>query len=213
MNIAILLSRSLWVGVWVTGFLSELRFFGLGLEPLAAFIGVVGLAASLSLQSVLQNLVAGVYLLAERPFHIGDVVSVVGAAGLNHEGTVEDIQMRTTQLRSRDNEVILVPNASIFTGVITNRTAIGGYPTELTVTFPRDTDPDDVRDRLVVVMAGIPVILSEPTPRVRLDKIATETWTAGVVFWSSTDDARSQAIWQIGRTFPAATVNDVVVEA
>jgi small conductance mechanosensitive channel len=207
-NIAILLSRTLWIAVWVTGFLAELRFIGLGLEPLAAFIGVVGLAASLSLQAVLQNLVAGVYLLAERPFHIGDIVSVIGPGGLNHEGTVEDIQMRTTHLRSRDSELILVPNALMFSGVITNRTAVGGYPTEISLTFPRTHDPDKIRVELTDALSGVAAVLREPAPRLRVDKIATTTWTGGVVFWVSATESRSDAIWRVGSTFPEATVND-----
>src|SRR5579859_6585160 len=130
-NVAILLARTLWVAVWTVGLLLVFYQLGGGLTPLTAFVGVVGLAASLALQQVLQNLVAGVYLLAERPFNIGDIIAVVGTSGLNHEGTVVDIQMRTTHLHSREGEVILIPNSLIFSGVVTNRTAIGGYATQI----------------------------------------------------------------------------------
>src|SRR5579871_601885 len=74
-NVAILLARTLWALLWTAGFLVILRLIGVGYTPLAAIVGVLGLAASLSLQTVLQNLVAGVYLLAERPFGIGDVIA------------------------------------------------------------------------------------------------------------------------------------------
>ena len=60
LNIAILLSRAVWLGVWALGILYILYLLGIGLTPITAFIGVVGLAAGLSLQQVLQNLVAGV---------------------------------------------------------------------------------------------------------------------------------------------------------
>ncbi len=207
-NEAILLSRLLWIGVWIVAALLVLSVNGIALTPLAAFIGVVGLAASLSLQQVLQNLVAGVYLLAERPFDIGDIVSIVGPAGLNHEGRVEDIQMRTTHLRSRDDELILVPNSAVFAAVVTNRTAVGGYAMEVTVTWPRDVDPSSVRERVLPVLQEVPSVLSTPKPELRVDKAGKEDWGASLLFWTVTHQARSDAVWAIARAFPEATVND-----
>jgi len=206
---ALLLSRALWVGVWATGVLFVLYKDRAGFTPLSAFIGVVGLAASLSLQTVLQNLVAGIYLLAERPFAIGDTINVVGPSGLNHEGTVQDIQMRTTHLRSRDDEVILVPNAAIFSGVITNRTAVGGYIRQVAVTFPRQTDPVDVRGRLVPLLEDLPSVLSRPIPQLRMQTVGKEDWTACLHFWACAPDSDSEVTWAIARAFPDVTVNQL----
>jgi len=206
-NVAILLGRAGWVTAWVVGGIYVLHLFGVGPAPLATFIGVTGLAASLSLQAVLQNLVAGVYLLAEKPFAIGDLISVVGANGLNHEGTVLDIEMRTTHLRSRDNELILVPNAAIFNGVVTNRTAVGGHVTHLLVTFPRVTDPSAVREEAIPLLQSVPSVLSTPRPELRVDTVAGDTWTASLSFWADTWEATSQAIWTFGHAFPDATIN------
>lgn len=209
-NVAILLARTLWVAVWTVGLLLVFYQLGGGLTPLTAFVGIVGLAATLSLQQVLQNLVAGVYLLAERPFNIGDIIAVVGNSGLNHEGTVLDIEMRTTHLRSREGEVILVPNSLIFSGVVTNRTAIGGYATQISVTFPRQTDPAGVRDGVASVLANLPNVLPAPAPALRIDKAESDTWTARVLLWIRSSDAGSDAIWAIASAFPEATVNDTV---
>lgn len=207
-NVAILLARVFWIGAWTVTILLVLSINGIALTPLAAFIGVIGLAASLSLQQVLQNLVAGVYLLAERPFRIGDTVSVIGPAGLNHEGTVEDIQMRTTHLRSHDDELILVPNSAIFSGVVTNRTAVGGYARQVTVTFPRETDPESVRNRLIALLEDSPAVLSTPRPDLRIDKAGKESWTGNLLFWTVTPEAKSNVIWAVAHAFPEATVND-----
>jgi small conductance mechanosensitive channel len=209
-NVAILLARLLWIGVWTAAVLLILSLNGIALTPLAAFIGVVGLAASLSLQQVLQNLVAGVYLLAERPFEVGDLICVVGANGLNHEGRVQDIQMRTTHLRSIDDELILVPNAAIFSGIVTNRTAVGGYVTELTVTWPRDVDPSSARAKVLPVLEQVPSVLSTPRPKLWVDKASKEDWVASILFWAGTHQARSEAIWAIAAAFPEASVNEGV---
>ena len=207
-NISILLARSLWLGTWTLVVVLLLSFIGVALTPLAALIGVIGLAASLSLQQVLQNLVAGVYLLAERPFSIGDTVLVIGPAGLNHEGRVEDIQMRTTHLRSEADELILIPNSAIFAGVVTNRTAVGGQASQVSVTWPRDVDPHQVRDQVVSLLEGLPSVLATPGPELRVDKVGKEDWTANLSFWTGTLSARSDVIWTIARAFPDATVND-----
>jgi small conductance mechanosensitive channel len=207
-NVAILLSRAVWIGVWTLGFFLELRFFGLGLAPLAAFIGVIGLAASLSLQAVLQNLVAGVYLLAERPFKIGDTIAVIAPGGVNHEGTVEDVQMRTTHLRSKDNELVLVPNAAIFSGVVTNRTAVGGYALHVSLTCPRASDLTELQVQSVAVLETVPGILSSPAPSLRVDRVSQDSWTVSLLFWSNNPDVRSSVVWSLGRSLPAISIND-----
>jgi small conductance mechanosensitive channel len=208
LNIAILLARFLWLGVWAVGILVVLYYLGIGFTPLAAFVGVVGLAASLSLQQVLQNMVAGVYLLAERPFQIGDYVSVVGPAGVNHQGRVEDIQIRTTLLRSPDDELILVPNSSIFGGVVTNRSAVGGQVSHVTIAFPRETDPNAVRDQVLPLLHGLPAVLATPQPELRVDKVSKDDWTACLSFWAGTSNASSDVVWAIAHAFPQATVNN-----
>lgn len=206
-NVVILLTRAMWIGAWALGLFVILTYFQVS-TPVAAFIGVLGLAASLSLQQVLTNLVAGVYLLAERPFELEDVVAVVGAAGLNHEGQVEDIQLRTTHLRGRDGELILVPNSAIFGGVITNRSAIGGYATQISITFPRTTDPDTLRPQLFEALRALPNVHELPAPQLSVDRVSAETWTGCVTFWTSEQTTQSDAIWALASAFPDATINE-----
>lgn len=206
-NIALLLARVLWVALWAVGLLLALNQFTNGLTPLAALIGVFGLAASLSLQSVLQNLVAGIYLLIERPFNLQDYITVIGPPGVNHEGRVEDIQMRTTHLRNRDNELILVPNFSIFTGVVTNRTVEGGLVQYLTLTFPRRTEVAGVRERMLPMLAALPTVMDAPPPLLRVDTVDKEAWTGSLSLWARTQEGASDAAWAISQTFPDATVN------
>jgi small-conductance mechanosensitive channel len=206
-NVALLMARLLWIGVWALGIAVILYSFGIGLGPLTAFVGIVGLAASLALQQLLQNLVAGIYLLAERPFAIGDHIAVVGPAGANHEGTVEDIQMRTTRLRGRNDELILVPNASVFGGVVTNRTAVSGYATQLSLVFPRDRDPARVQQQIMTVVEGLPGTLRTPLPQIHIDKVDKEEWTATLVFWAQHAEAESPAAWAIASAMPEACVD------
>ena len=91
----------------------------LGVNPagLLAVAGAVGLAFSLAVQDILKNFFSGIYLLLERPFRVGDTIRVK-----DQEGVVENVGVRTTQLRTDDNVQILVPNATIFAEVVSNHT-------------------------------------------------------------------------------------------
>jgi small-conductance mechanosensitive channel len=206
LNVAALLSRVVWATLWAVGIISVFYVFGIGLTPVAAVIGVVGLAASLALQQVLQNLVAGVYLLAERPFNIGDLIAVVTPTGANQEGTVVDIQMRTTHLRNRYGELIVMPNSSVFSGVVTNRTALGGYVSHISITFPRTTQPESVRPQLVSVLRDIPDVLHDPAPELRVDKVEKDDWAGSLLFWINRNGGDGGAVWAIASAFPEATV-------
>ena len=95
--------------------LSVLDRFGLPVVSLIAGAGVVGLAISLAAQSTLSNLIAGVTIVIERPFIIGDYIILDGM-----EGTVEDISFRATRLRTPDQMLVTVDNSNVLSGYIQN---------------------------------------------------------------------------------------------
>ncbi|MBI2863835.1 MAG: mechanosensitive ion channel family protein [Chloroflexi bacterium] len=111
----LLASRSARIGVWCVGGLMILGTLGVGWTAVAAALGLVGLAITVSFQDVLKNFVAGVYLLLERPFRIGDRVRVK-----DFTGVVEDVGLRTTSLRTGDGAQVIIPNATIFVEVVVN---------------------------------------------------------------------------------------------
>jgi small conductance mechanosensitive channel len=113
----ILVKRALLV-VWlvITG-LIVLGILGVNPAGLVAVLGAVTLAFSLALQDILKNFFSGVYLLLERPFRVGDTIKVK-----DQTGVVENIGVRTTQLRTADNIQVLVPNATVFSEVVANQT-------------------------------------------------------------------------------------------
>ena len=111
----LLASRSARIGVWSVGLLIILGILGIGWTAVAAALGLVGLAITVSLQDVLKNFVAGVYLLLERPFRIGDQVRIK-----DFSGVVEDVGLRTTCLRTGDGSQVIIPNATLFVEVVVN---------------------------------------------------------------------------------------------
>ena len=110
---ALLLGRLAHLGVSGLGVGWMLSVLGVPLAALAGFFGFFGLGLSLSLADVLKSLIAGAYLLVERPYRLGDTVTVKEL-----EGTVQEMRLRTTHLRMADGRVVIVPNAIMLTEVV-----------------------------------------------------------------------------------------------
>jgi small-conductance mechanosensitive channel len=113
----ILVKRGLAVAFVVASVLIVLGILGVNSVSLVTVAGAVGLAFSLAIQDILKNFFAGVYLLLERPFRVGDTIQVK-----DQQGVVENIGVRTTMLRTPENVQVLVPNAVVFAEVVTNHT-------------------------------------------------------------------------------------------
>jgi small conductance mechanosensitive channel len=113
----ILVKRALLISWLIVTLLVILGILGVNPAGLVAVAGAVGLAFSLAIQDILKNFFSGVYLLLERPFRVGDTIRVK-----DQEGIVENIGVRTTLLRTADNVQVLVPNATVFSEVVTNHT-------------------------------------------------------------------------------------------
>jgi len=113
---ALLIGRVVFVTVLTIGVLTALGAMGIPWTTVIALASVLGLAASLALQDVLKNFVAGIYLLVERPFRIGEEIKVK-----EFVGRVETVDVRTTVLRTADGEAVMVPNAILFAEIILNR--------------------------------------------------------------------------------------------
>ncbi len=96
--------------VWVT------FIFGFQWSSLLTLVAGLSVAVAFAIQDILKNLVAGLYLLLERPFIIGDSITVKEFTGI-----VEDVKIRTTVLRTTAGQAVIVPNALLFTDVVVNR--------------------------------------------------------------------------------------------
>src|SRR5205823_9981159 len=107
---------------------------------------VVGLVIGLSLQDILKNFFAGIWVLVERPFRIGDTIEVTG-----YTGSVEEISFRTTQLRTADGREVIVPNGTFMTSAVVNLTRFPTRRVGAWLVLPGDSSAisaEDVRGAL-----------------------------------------------------------------
>jgi len=114
------LTRALrWLFVFL-GVATILELWGIQVGPLLAGLGLFGVAVALGAQDLFRNLIAGLMILIEQRFHVGDWVKIDGVV----EGTVERINFRSTTVRRFDKAPVFVPNTEFSDGVVTNFSAM-----------------------------------------------------------------------------------------
>src|SRR2546429_246051 len=177
-QVALLVNRIVFLTALVFGVIAAFsELFG---SPALVFggFGFLALAFSLAFQDILKNFIAGIFLLLERPFRLGDEITVE-----SHTGVVESIEMRTTTLRTNEGEEVLIPNSLVYTGTITNRTR---YPTRLftlTAKVPADRAPDGLAERVREQLGGRSDIVQDPPPHVGLQPSVDGGLTLEVRYW------------------------------
>ena len=177
-QVALLVSRIAYLATVLLGLVAFFtRWFG---SPALVFggFGFLALAVSLAFQDILKNFIAGIFMLLERPFRLGDEITVD-----NHTGVVENIEMRATTLRTSEGEQVIAPNSLVYTGTIINRTR---YPTRLftlTAKLPSGVALDGLAERLKEEIQSRPDIAKDPAPQVALVPSVDGGLTLEVRYW------------------------------
>ena len=160
----------------------------LGIETtsIAAVFAAAGLAIGLALQGSLSNLAAGVMIILFRPFKVGDFIEAAGVAG-----SVDDLNIFTTTLKTPDNKSIIVPNNSITGGNITNFSARDTRRIDLVVGIGYDDDIKAAKKLFEKVLKAEKRILAEPEPTIAVMELgassvdfAIRPWVKSGDFWS-----------------------------
>ena len=115
-NARLLAGRLVVGAIWILGLVWLLSLIGVDQAGILATFGALGLALGLAVQDILKSFFAGLYLLFEKPFLIGDEIEVKEKVG-----KVEEVGFRATSIRTEDNVLVVVPNAIIFAEVVANR--------------------------------------------------------------------------------------------
>jgi small conductance mechanosensitive channel len=163
--------------------LAALSQLGVQTTSFIAVIGAAGLAIGLALQGSLANFAAGVLMLIFRPFKIGDYIVAAGTAG-----TVEAIHIFTTQLKTPDNQAIIVPNAKITADNITNITAKPTRRVDFVFGVGYGDDIDRVKEVIADVLAQDDRILKEPPPTIGILALADSSVNFAVRPWVNAAD-------------------------
>lgn len=167
------LSRTLThIVVLGVGALLLLRHFDISVTPLLTALGVGGLAVALALQDTLANFFAGVHILVENPINLGDFVKLSSG----EEGVITDIGWRTTRLRTFGNNVIVIPNTKITSGILTNYNLPDARVTgDVLIMAALDADIEQVANIAMDVATNTEGVLRDYSPIVLFDPGITLT--------------------------------------
>ena len=139
-----------------------LPIFGVDWTALVTLVGAVGLAVSLAFQDLLRNFIAGIYILIERPFNLGDKITVQTSPEIT--GTVQSIELRITTVRTEDGVLVVIPNNTLFSTPVTNHSAVNLQRDVIRLSLS-NADLGGVRPRINDVLSGLPRCGRQPRPQ------------------------------------------------
>lgn len=162
--------------------LSALNRLGIDTTSFTAVVAAAGLAVGFALQGSLSNFAAGVLLIVFKPFKVGDQVLAGGSTG-----TVEEIQIFNTLIRSENNALVIVPNSSITGATITNFSAERIRRIDIVLKCSYDNDLRALKRFLVDILTDDDRILQLPPPVVALDQLGDNHVSFVVQPWVRTE--------------------------
>ena len=169
--------------IFLIGIVVAIGRLGVDTGPLLAAIGAAGFVIGFALQGTLGNFAAGVMILLYRPYDIGNYVTVSGVSG-----TVQAMTLVSTTLRSPDNQLIIVPNGSIWGDTITNVTGNDTRRVDLKFGIGYGDDVAAAERVLMEIVTNHPKVLADPEPVIKVQELADSSVNFVVRPWSKTSD-------------------------
>jgi small conductance mechanosensitive channel len=156
---------------------------GINTTSLLTVLGAAGLAVGLALKDSLSNFASGVMLVIFRPFRVGDFVNAGGVSG-----TVKKITIFNTILSTPDNQMVIVPNGSITSGVITNVTANDTRRVDLVFGIGYEDDIPKAKKVLTDIVNADDRVLKDPEPVIAVSELADSSVNFVVRPWVNKAD-------------------------
>ena len=156
---------------------------GIDTSSFIALFASAGVAVGMALSGTLQNFAGGVIILLFRPYKVGDYIEAQGQAG-----TVKEIQIFNTLLKTSDNKIILVPNGPISTGIVKNYSREALRRVDFTVSISYGDDFEKAKEVLNCIIAADNRILKEPEPFIALSTLNSSSIDITVRVWVKQED-------------------------
>ena len=215
-NIRILIGRILNVVVAIIALFSILFVWGFELTVPATVISILTVGIAFVFQDLLKNIVAGVYILMEGPFQIGDTISTD-----QYTGKVKDVQLRATKLYIGTGDQVIVPNSFLFSGIVINKTTYDERRVTIAITMPQEEyEQDTMAECILKAIKEVNGVMLKSEPTLSLSSVAgsfegstgTVSGYAGEIitlilrFWTreGDDSALSDAMHALHTALPRA---------
>jgi small conductance mechanosensitive channel len=174
------LGMKILVGVCIVGYL------GIDTSGITALIASFGVCVGLAVNGALSNLAGGVLIILTRPFRVDDFIEAQG-----YSGTVEDIHITNTVIRTGDNKVIYIPNGPLSSGTIVNYSVKDLRRVDEVFSISYSDDFGRAKEILAELYEAHPLVLKDPAPFIRVSEhaassinITTRVWVNSADYWT-----------------------------
>ncbi len=187
-NYTIMIIATIWI----------LSIVGLNLSGLLVAGGIAGIVIGFASQSIVGNLISGIFLMIERPLKIGEAVNINGTIGI-----IENISILSTVLRDYDGLQIRMPNENVFTSKITNYVSNLVRRFNYVVGIRYEDDANDAIAIIQEILQTEPFVLVNPAPLVFVDELGDSSVNIMVKIWAPVSEwyaLKQKLLWQIKKT-------------
>jgi len=151
---------------------------GINIGAALAGLGVVGLTIGFAAKDSLSNIMAGFLIFWDKPFRVGDWITVS-----NYNGRVAEITMRTTRLQTRSNTWVIIPNETVLNQILVNHSTNGITRVEVPVGIGYAEQVSQARDVIVTAVRKIKGVLNDPLPSVVVNDLGPSSVDLLVFVW------------------------------
>lgn len=171
------------VGLKAMLIISTMGIVGIPTTSFVAVLGAAGLAIGMALSGTLQNFAGGVMILTLKPFKVGDFIT-----GAGHSGTIHEIQIFNTIMKTGDNRVIIIPNAKLSNDTIINFSQEALRRVDMTFGIGYGDDIELARTTLLELIEKDERILKDPEPFIALHELADSSVNFVIRMWVNSGD-------------------------
>jgi small-conductance mechanosensitive channel len=181
--------------------------FGVVLAAFATLAGALALAVGFAAQDLIANFVAGVFIIQDEPFEVGDWIEWSG-----NEGVVREIQLRVTKLDTFDNQLVTVPNSDLASAAVINNVANEQRRVSVGFGIGYDDDIEGAREAIVEEASRIDGVLDDPAPSAPVTSLGDSAVVLSGRLWIDPEESgygpvRSQFVERVKERFDAAGID------
>lgn len=170
--------------IYTLTFVAVLGAFGVPASALGASVGLIGLGLSFALKDIIANFISGLMIMVSRPFKIGDQIKAGG-----EEGTVQDIRIRATDVRTYDGRRVIIPNSQLYSNIVINNTAYDLRRFEVIVGIGYEDDIERAKELAWEALDNSETVESDPEPQVLVNELGGSSVNLKLRGWTNSQRA------------------------
>lgn len=182
-QVGMLIEKAVFALLWIFIIVHALRAVGVDLISVLGAAGVAGIAIGFAAQTVLSNLISGIFIMSERSIRLGDYVTAGGMSG-----TVESINLLSVTLRQVDNSTVRIPCETLVKSPVVNMTGDTLRRCDFDLGVDYTCDLEHVRQVILKIIEDQPLLATNPAPAVQFTGFGDSSLNLHIGAWCKTED-------------------------